>query len=207
MKQSCITMINRLESEKGLHFALEGIKLALARLPAELRRRVRILLAGDGSLRSQVMADIQRYKLDQICVLLGSVTPPDVITLLGISDIFLYSGTRGTNYSMAVLEAMASGCAVIASVVPQSNAELLADGRGIPITPADSTAIGTAIIHLCNDLSQCRQMGQLAREYITTHHNIQMLKRTLLRASFFAPSIAIADAESFTRRSESANPR
>ena len=202
-----ITMINRLEPEKGLHFAIEGIKLAIEALPEEISRRLKILLAGDGSLRSQVIEDIQRYGLDQRCVLLGSVTPPDVISLLGITDIFLYSGTRGTNYSMAVLEAMASACAVIASVVPQSNAELLAEGRGMPITPADPTAISTAITHLCNDLSQCRQMGKLAREYIATHHNVQMLKRTLLRASFFAPPITIEAAESFTRRTESAQLR
>jgi glycosyltransferase involved in cell wall biosynthesis len=193
-----ITMINRLAPEKGLDFALAGIALALLALPPDVRARVRVLIAGDGPLRSQVEADIQRHDLDGICTLWGEAKPSDVITLLGISDIFLYSGTRGTNYSMAVLEAMAAGCAVVASVVPQSNARLLAEGRGIAIAPGDATAIGTALTHLCSDLALCRQMGQMAREYVATYHTAQMLKRNLLRASFFAPSIADADEHNDT---------
>lgn len=184
-----ITMINRLAPEKGLDFALEGIALALLALPADVRTRVRVLIAGDGPLRSQVEAEIQRYGLDNVCILWGEAKPSDVIVLLGISDIFLYSGTRGTNYSMAVLEAMAAGCAVVASIVPQSNARLLADGRGIPIASGDAGAIGTALTCLCDDLALCRQMGQLAREYVATYHTAQVLKRSLLRASFFAPSL------------------
>lgn len=190
-----ITMINRLAPEKGLHFALAGIALALSALPSDVQARVRVLIAGDGPLRSQVEADIQRHGLDGVCILWGEAKPSDVIILLGISDIFLYSGTRGTNYSMAVLEAMAAGCAVVASVVPQSNARLLAEGRGIAIVPGDAAAIGTALTRLCSDLALCRQMGQMAREYVATYHTAQMLKRSLLRASFFAPSIVAEVAD------------
>ena len=112
-----------------------------------------------------------------------------MVMLLAISDIFLYSGTRGTNYSMAVLEAMAAGCAIIASVVPQSNATLLAEGRGIAVEPGNSTAISDALVRLCSDLALLPQMGQLAREYVATHHNAEMLGRSLLRASFFVPPL------------------
>ena len=186
-----ITLINRFTAAKGMHFALEGIALALAALPTEVQTRVRVLIAGEGPLRSQVEADIRRLGLDGVCRLWGEATPSDVPMLLGVSDIFLYSGTRGTNYSMAVLEAMAAGCAVVASTAPQSNARLLAEGRGIAIAPGDAAEIGTALARLCSDLPLCRHMGQMAREHVATHHTAQMLKRSLLRASFFAPSIAI----------------
>lgn len=184
-----ITLINRLAPEKGLDFALEGIASALKVLPLDIQARVKVLIVGDGPLRSQVEADIQRYNLNSVCVLWGVANPSDVVSLLGISDIFLYSGTRGTNYSMAVLEAMAAGCAVIASVMPQSNAQLLAEGRGIAITPASATDISAALVRLCGDLTLCHNMGYMAREYVTTYHSAQMLKRSLLRASFFVPPI------------------
>lgn len=146
-----ITLINRLAPEKGLSFALEGIALLLAELPTATRERVRVLIAGDGPLRSQVEADIVRYSLDTVCIVSGEANPVDVTMLLGLSDIFLYSGTRGTNYSMAVLEAMAASCAVVASTSPRSNARLLADGRGIAIMPANAHEIGTALTRLCKD--------------------------------------------------------
>lgn len=190
-----ITLINRLAPEKGLHFALEGIALALSELPLDLGRRVRVLIAGDGPLRLQVEADIRRRALDSVCILWGEANPSQVITLLGISDIFLYCGTRGTNYSMAVLEAMAAGCAVVASVVPQSNARLLAEGRGVAIASGSAVEIGTTLARLCSDLVLCRQMGRTAREYVANYHTDLMLKRSLLRASFFAPPIVVKDAD------------
>ncbi len=190
-----ITLINRLASEKGLDFALEGIASALSVLPPDTQKRVSVLIAGDGPLRSQVEEDIRRLGLDSTCILWGEAHQSDVVTLLGISDIFLYSGTRGTNYAMAVLEAMAAGCAVIATAMPQSNARLLAEGRGIAIAPGNATEISGALVRLCNDLELCRQMGRIARVYVATYHNAQMLKRSLLRASFFAPSIVVKEAE------------
>jgi len=191
-----ITLINRLAAEKGLHFAIEGIALAVAALPPDVQARVKVLIVGDGPMHSQVEADIGRYHLETVCVLWGEATPSDVVTLLGIADIFLYTGTRGTNYSMAVLEAMAAGCAIIASVVPQSNAQLLAEGRGIAIMPASATDICAALVRLCSDVTFCHNMGQMAREYVTHYHNPLMLKRSLLRASFFVPSIESADSTS-----------
>jgi glycosyltransferase involved in cell wall biosynthesis len=184
-----ITLINRLALEKGLSFAIEGIALALAKLSPQIRKRVKVLIVGEGPLRSQLEADILRYRIDDVCSLWGNAQLSEVVMLLAITDIFLYSGTRGTNYSMAVLEAMAAGCAVVASVSPLSNARLLADGRGIPIKPGDAQEISTALTHLCNDQGLCRQMGHMAREYISAYHNATMLKRTLLRVSHFAPTL------------------
>jgi glycosyltransferase involved in cell wall biosynthesis len=188
-----ITMINRLAAEKGMDTAVAGIAQVVSALPPDVRARVRVLIAGDGPLRAQVQADIQRYGLDEVSILWGDASPAQVAMLLGISDIFLYNGTRGVN-SMAVLEAMAAGCAVVASVIPKSNARLLASGRGIAIEPNSVDAVAAALTRLCNDLTLSRQMGELARDYIATHHTAQMLKRTLWRASFFAPEItAVAE--------------
>jgi glycosyltransferase involved in cell wall biosynthesis len=178
-----ITLINRLAAEKGLQFALEGIALALATLAPTIRARVRVLIAGDGPLRSQVEADIRLHGLETVCSLWGEAKPTNVVTLLGISDIFLYSGTRGTNYSVAVLEAMAAGCAVVASVSPQSNAKLLAQGRGIAVAPGQSAEIGTALGRLCNDPELCCQMGQLATQYVAEYHTASALKHSLLEAT------------------------
>lgn len=183
-----ITLINRLAPEKGLPVALEGIALALAELPSGIRQCVRVLIAGDGPLRSQVEVDIARHNLADVCRLCGEAAPADVANLLGSSDIFLYSGTRGTNYSMAVLEAMAAGCAVVASTAPLSNARLLAEGRGIPVIPGDACGIASALARLCSDRILCQRMGKMAREYILTYHSATMLKRTLLRVSYFTPS-------------------
>lgn len=178
-----ITLINRLAPEKGLFQAVEGIETALATLNAEMRQRVKILIAGNGPLRTALEDEIRRRGLESTCSLYGNANSDEVRGLLAITDIFLYSGTRGTNYSMAVLEAMAAGCAVIASTSPQSNATLLAEERGIAVTPGSSSEIADAILHLCNNPGLIATMGQAARAYVAHHHSAAALQQALLKAS------------------------
>jgi glycosyltransferase involved in cell wall biosynthesis len=181
-----ITLINRFVPEKGLDLAIEGIAQALSTLSPDVRMRVKVLIAGDGPLRSQIEERIWRHGLDSTCRLWGEAAPSDVVMLLAISDIFLYSGTRGTNYSMAVLEAMAAGCAVIATTHPLSNAKLLAEGRGIALAAEEIEPICEALVRLVNDPELCLQMGHLARNYVAAQHNATMLKRALMRTTFWS---------------------
>lgn len=183
-----VTMINRLAPEKGMDVAMSGIASMLATLPSAQRASVRVIIAGDGPLRAQVEADRTRYGIERECVLWGEAKPDDVVHLLALSDVFLYTGMRGTNYSMAILEAMAAGCAVVASVEPRSNALLLADARGIPLPVGDASAVSRALTRLVTDPLLCQRMGQMAREYVATHHSALALKRCMLRATYWSPS-------------------
>lgn len=180
-----IVLINRLAPEKGLEIAIAAIDQALVILSTDVRARVRVIIAGDGPLRFQLQADIRQHGLDSVCTLWGEALPSDVVTLLAIADIFLYCGTRGTNYSMAILEAMAASCAVIASTRPLSNAKLLAEGRGIAVPTEDVKQTCEALVRLLNDPELCRQMGSLARDYVVTEHSAEKMQRALLRATYW----------------------
>lgn len=177
-----ITMINRLSPEKGVDIALRGMSRALEQLPGDVGARVRVIIAGDGPLRPQIEETIRSYHLESACLLWGEATTDDVALLLSISDLFLYTATRGIN-SAAVLEAMGAGLMVIASMEPRWMATLLAEGRGMAIPAGDAEAVGAALIAALTDLPRCRQMGTVAREYIKTHHDAESLRRCLLRAT------------------------
>ncbi len=181
-----ISLICRLAPEKGIDIALEAISLAFSELSPGVCKRIRIIIAGDGSLRKHVEEEIIRRGLSQNCVLWGETSAADVITLLGLTNVFLYTSTRGACFSMGVLEAMASGCAVIASTAPMSNAHLLAEGRGIAVSPGDGEQTAMALVRLLKDLELCRQMGRLAREYIAEQHSPAMFRRTLMRATYWS---------------------
>jgi glycosyltransferase involved in cell wall biosynthesis len=184
-----ISMITHLSRENSLDSALQGISLMLSALPASLCMRVHIIIAGDRSSHSQIEAGIRRYGLVPLCTLWQEAPPEDVVTLLGISDIFLSPGASEIDL-MAVLKAMATGCAVIALVETKSVAKLLAEGRGIAIASINAKEISTVLIQAINHLALCRQMGCLAREYVVTHHSIRALKRCLLRATHCSVNIA-----------------
>ncbi len=178
-----VAVICRLSTEKGLDIALETISQTLAQLPTEIGKRLRVVIAGDGPLRQTLTEDIRVRGLTQTCLLWGDITAEDVIMLLAISDIFLYTSTRGACIPMAVLEAMASGCAVIATTQPMANAVLLGDERGIIVAPGDAVETASALVLLANDLDTCQRMGQAARGYIAVEHGATMFRRTLMRVT------------------------
>lgn len=181
-----IAIICRLSPEKGLDIALESVSQVLSQLPADLRARVRVVIAGEGPIRRQVEEDIRQRGLAETCLLWGSLSADEVITLLGISDIFLYTSTRGACFSMAVLEAMASTCAVVASTEPLSNALLLSEGRGIAVPAGDPEQTSKALLRLLTDPALCQHMGNLARSYIAVHHSPTLFKRTLQRVTYWS---------------------
>jgi len=180
-----VAIICRLAPEKGLEVALESIRLTVAQLSSTYRERLRVVIAGDGPLRQQMESDVERLGLSQTCTFYGNLSKDEVLTFLSMSNIFLYTSIRGACFPMAVLEAMASSCAVIASTQPMSNAHLLAEGRGIAVHPGDVEETSMALVKLITDLDLCRRMGQLSREYIQTYHNPEEFKRTLQRATYW----------------------
>ncbi|HZO76177.1 MAG TPA: glycosyltransferase family 4 protein [Ktedonobacteraceae bacterium] len=178
-----VAIVCRLSPEKGIEIALKAIEQALAWIAPEKRAQVRIVIAGAGPLESQVRHLLNSSGLDQNCVMWGELPSAGVKSLLGISDIFLYTSIRGACISMAVLEAMASGCAVIASTQPLSNRYLLAEGRGIAVPPGDVEAAAKALLRLLQEPHLSRRMGTLAREYVAMQHSPASFRKALLQAA------------------------
>jgi glycosyltransferase involved in cell wall biosynthesis len=189
-----ITMACRLTPEKGISIALAAISRALSLLPPALGERVRVIIAGEGPLRHSIEEAMGGLGLRQTCVLWGGIAPTAVSSLLAFSDIFLYTSTRGACFSMAVLEAMAAGCAVIASTEPLANAQLLAEGRGIAVPPGDAEQTALALVRLVSDLELCRRMGELARDYLAVHHSAASFRRTLMRATTWSAFDELVDS-------------
>jgi glycosyltransferase involved in cell wall biosynthesis len=196
-----VAIICRLSAEKGLEVALEGLSVALATLAPEQRARMQVVIAGDGPLRSYLETEIARRGLSENCAFWGELSHDAVLSLLGITDIFLYTSTRGACFSMAVLEAMASSCAVIATTAPLSNQRLLDEGRGIAVPVGASEQIGVALARLVSDRELCEQMGRQARAYIAREHSPAMFRRTLLRTTGWPAQAKLVDQDSVTESS------
>jgi glycosyltransferase involved in cell wall biosynthesis len=181
-----ITMICRLSIEKGLDIAVEAISQALSTLSPILRSRVLVVIAGDGPVRKLVEEDVYKREQSQIYVFFGEASAEDVSSILGISDIFLYTSTRGVGYPLAILEAMASGCAVVASDVPLANSYMLAEGRGIVVHVGDVEQTRIALVQLINDPMLRHHTGSLARDYVANHHSASQLRRSLVRVTYWS---------------------
>lgn len=189
-----ITMINRLSPEKDLPTALRALRQTVEALPQDLRTRVRILLAGDGPQHAWVEREVRESGLEEVCRLWGEASRGEVAQVLAASDIFLFTAKRSIN-SMAVLEAMAAGCAVVGTTCTRHIAEYLADGRGFAVAVGDHAAAAAALERLIVEEGMRRQAGELARAYVARYHTAEMLRRCLLRATLFAPALLASEPD------------
>ena len=101
----------------------------------------------------------------------GRVEPEDLASVLHAADCFVYSARRGANTPYAVLEAMASGLAVVATTAPAIHRSMFADGRGIAVEPGDRDALRDGITAFLRDRTRAAAAGAAARAYVETHHS------------------------------------
>ncbi len=126
----------------------------------ELRNRLRLVMIGDGPLRTQALALLQQAGLAELAWLPGQRDDvPEV--LRGLDCFVLPSLSEGISNS--ILEAMASGLPVIATDVG-GNRELIEAGLTGELVPvADADAMARKIAAYALDPSRAHVAGQAGR--------------------------------------------
>ncbi|NQT32164.1 MAG: glycosyltransferase [Candidatus Omnitrophica bacterium] len=146
-----ITSVASLTEKKGQKYLVE----AAADIVKE-HSNVKIMLVGKGPLKNKLEEDARRLNLSSSIVFLG--VRHDIPEILGASDIFvLPSLVEGL--SLAIIEAMAAGLAVVATNVG-GNPEVVHDGiTGTIIPPEDPEALSEAVKALLLDNRKLKTMG------------------------------------------------
>jgi glycosyltransferase involved in cell wall biosynthesis len=152
-----LLFLGRVGERKG---AFDVIR-AFAALPKTIRERCHLTLAGDGE------TDIARSLLQQLgCAdrasVLGWVSSKDVDQLLAKADVFLLP-SFGEGMSVALLEAMAWGLAVITTRSGGADEFLVEDQNCLLVKPGDAPGIGEALTALAKDPQLRLRLGMEAR--------------------------------------------
>jgi glycosyltransferase involved in cell wall biosynthesis len=149
-----VTYIGRLESVKGIELLLD-----VARELCGRRSDVRFLIVGDTAGAAELTS---RYR-DERIRFLGYRT--DVPAILSASDVFVLP-SYAEGLPNALLEAMAAGCACVASrvgAVPELAGD---DEAALTVPPGDRGALLAAIERLLGDPDLRARLGERARRVI-----------------------------------------
>lgn len=92
---------------------------------------------------------IKKYKLENQVVFLGYVPENELIKLYNIADAYVCLSYYEGGFALPILEAMACGCPVITSNIPQF-IECVGDA-GIMISPNDATKLANILYNLLTD--------------------------------------------------------
>lgn len=160
--QPVVLALGRLSEEKG-HTSLID---AVACLRSQRQALPRILIAGDGPLRSELEARIVRLELQQHIQLLGRRS--DTADLLAAADVFVQP-SRYEPLSLSVLEAMSAGLPVIGARIGGIPDLIRDNDSGLLVPPNDATALAAALALLIDDEQLRQRLGDSAGRRVRRH--------------------------------------
>lgn len=154
-----IGTVGRMSSEKAPQNLLRAF-LQLITDDPRARKRLRLVLVGDGPLRGEIEQQIAAAGAGHLVWLTGA--RDDVPALLNGLDLFVLP-SLGEGISNTILEAMACGLPVVATTVG-GNPELVVNGKtGRLVSAADTAALAQAISEYMQNPSMVRRHGDAGR--------------------------------------------
>jgi mannosyltransferase len=91
----------------------------------------------------------------------------------------LVQPSRSEGFSMVTLEAMASGCCVVAAALPYTQGLIEHERTGLLYPPGDIAALTTCLEKVIHNPELPARIGRAARERVTQKHSIQTEAETL----------------------------
>ncbi|HHY95474.1 MAG TPA: glycosyltransferase family 4 protein [Firmicutes bacterium] len=158
-----ILAIGRLAKQKGLEYLLLALPQVLQRTDVALR----VVIAGEGSLRSDLENMSRRLQIESQVSFLG--LQEGVGDLLNAADFVVLPSLR-EGLSIALLEAMAAGKPIITTSIG-SNMEVTRNGEAaLLVPPGDPAALTNAVCHLLEHPDVARLLAERARERYLCHY-------------------------------------
>lgn len=134
---------------------------------------VKLLVVGDGAERRAVDSHVQRADMKDRVVMTGFQR--DVRPFLAISDVFAIASSTET-FSMAILEAMALGKAIVSSNVGGAPEQVVEGWNGLLYPPGDARALANCLERIF--MTRCgNEMGERSlasvRKQFTLEHMVE----------------------------------
>jgi glycosyltransferase involved in cell wall biosynthesis len=135
--------VTRLREEKGNSFLIQAAAAVAAKLPATT-----FVIAGDGPLRADLETLTESLGIRDHVKFAGFVD--DVPAVLSTFDVAVIPSIR-EGFSFAAVEAMANGCAIVASRTGGLAEIIKHEHNGLHVSPGNSVELGDAIGRVLTD--------------------------------------------------------
>jgi glycosyltransferase involved in cell wall biosynthesis len=169
-----VTFLGRLTVDKGVHRFLDAIEEALPQID------LNGLIGGVGPEEAAIRERLARNPaLARRVRYVGPITEEEKPSLLSQSDIFVLPSTSDTS-SVALLEAMASGAAVLAPAVGGAS-EVVEDGRtGLRVPVLEPGAVSRAVFELLDRPQERRRLSREATESVRRTRSLETMARRFI---------------------------
>ncbi len=168
-----VIMASRLLRDKGVYEFVAAVRL--------LKKREVVAcfwLVGEpdpGNPASVMEEEISVWRSEGVVELLGHRN--DMIHLFAQSSVVVLPSYR-EGLPRVLIEAAASGCAVVTTDVPGCRDAVLNNETGILVPPRDAVALADAIQHLLENSELCEKMGEAGRKLAEAKFAIEQVVST-----------------------------
>lgn len=166
-----VVFMSRLERIKGCNILPEICEEVVSHIPG-----VRFLICGEGSMRDELIREMQERRVEGSVRFLGWVESKRKMDVLKQSSLFLLP-SYGEGMPMCILEAMGLGLPVVSTSVggvPQ----IVENGvNGFIAEPGDARGIAHAIIEIFADENEYSSMSRQSKARAACHSTRNYAKR------------------------------
>jgi glycosyltransferase involved in cell wall biosynthesis len=179
-----VGMASRIEPIKGIEEAIDAIH----KIHFECRSlKIKLLILGDGQQRDYLEEKVKQLGIESIVRFLG--VQSNVAEWMDAFDVFLLP-SYFEYHSIAVLEAMRAGKAIVATDVGGTPESIRHESEGLLVQARSVQALVDALIRLGGDKQLREKLGAAARKRFETEFTEEIMKRRLVDWLLsFAPSV------------------
>ncbi len=160
------TTIAKCMPEKGLNYFLDAAQMVIKDKPSTT-----FVIVGDGPDRSNLERQAANLGIRDKCIFTGMRVDTEVF--LSISDAFVLLSVWEEAFAFSLLEAMASTCPVVSTLVG-AIPESVQDGvTGILVPPRDAKAAAAAMLELINNEPLRLTMAHAARQRMVNQFTLE----------------------------------
>lgn len=162
---SVVVTIAQCIPEKGLNYLIDAAKMVI-----EAHANSFFFIVGNGPERTVLERQAVALGIQDNVIFTGMRVDTEVF--LSVADVFVLLSVWEEAFAFSLLEAMASGCPVVASrigAIPES----VQDGMtGILVPPHDAKSAAEAILSLLNNDTLRSNMGFAARQRVENYFSL-----------------------------------
>jgi len=149
------------------------------------RHDIMFVLLGDGAARSQTMAALKAWGLDEVVDMPGMIRDKALLRrYLSTADVLLspepLTPLNARSTFVKIGEYMAMGKPVVAFDLAETR--ITAEEAAVYVEPGDTCGFGRAILTLLDDPERCAHMGEMGRQRVLSQLGWEHQERNLLHA-------------------------
>lgn len=171
--QRTILYIGRLEKRKAVKKLLEAFGVLHAS-----HKNYHLVIAGDGPARDKLKEYVREQKIGNV-KFLGFVDEAKKIKLFHEADVFCSPAMYGESFGIVLLEAMASGCAVVCGNNSGYESVMTGSGQISIVNPKDTREFARRLLLMASDESLRRHWLEWAEREVIKYDYLNIVDQYL----------------------------